>query len=319
MRVLRRISADDDRNSVWIGVLADSVRGRMVRQFAGAVGALLLSGTLVAGAGRAAPPPTRYYVSLGDSLAIGIQPDAAGRNHATGQGYVDVVGAYVRRFAPGLRLVKLGGGGSSASLIAGRPFAPQYGAGSQLGQAEAFLGAHRSETILVTVNIGDNDVEHCITARRIDYRCVTQGMSMIARNLVAIGNRLRAAAGPRVTIVGVASYDQFWAFWLNGVRGRRIARASADIVAQVNRTEDEAWRQSGVFVADSGPSFRTLDQRRVSLRGHGRVPRAVERVCHLTWACSGSPVNFNDHANQRGYRVIGTSVVRVIRRAGLVP
>ncbi len=228
-----------------------------------------------------------------------------------------MVGAYVRQSAPGLRLVKLGGGGGSTRLIAGRSFAPQYGAGSQLSQAQAFLSAHRSETVLVTVNIGDNDVEHCITTRRIDYACVTQGMSTIARNLAAIGNQLRAAAGPGITIVGVASYDQFWGLWLNGARGRRIARTSADIVTQVNVTEDGAWRQTGVLVADSGAAFHTLDQRMVSLPGHGLVPRAVERVCHLTWACSGPPIGFNDHANQRGYHVIATSVIGVIRRTGL--
>lgn len=294
------------------------MRARTLRQFGGLVGAVLLIGTLLAGTGQAASAPTRYYLSLGDSLANGTQPDAAGHNHPTAQGYVDGVASYVRRLAPGLRVVKLGGGGSSTRLIAGRPFAPQYGAGSQLRQARAFLGAHRSQTILVTVNIGDNDVEHCITASRIDYACVKQGMSTIAANLVTIGSQLRASAGPRITIIGVASYDQFWAFWLNGAHGRQIARASAEIVAQVNRTEDDAWRQRGVFVADSATAFHTFDQHRVSLPGHGLVPRAVERVCHLTWACSGAPINFNDHANQRGYRVIATSVNGVIRRTGLV-
>lgn len=274
---------------------------------------------LLANAGHAAPAPARYYLSLGDSLANGTQPDAGGRNHPTAQGYVDFVAAYLRRSAPGLQAVKLGGRGSSASLIGGPPIDPRYGRASPLRQAQAFLAAHRTQTVLVSVNIGDNDVEHCIGPSRIDDACVKDGMSTVARNLVRIGTQLRAAAGPRVTIVGISSYDQFWAFWLNGHRGRVIARRSADIVTQLNQTEDQAWRQSGVFVADSGPRFQTLDEHLVALPGHGLVPRAVERICHTTWACSGPPINFNDHANRRGYRVIAASVIGVIRRIGLVP
>ncbi len=295
------------------------MRRGTVRRVGGAIGALLAVGLLLASPGHAGPAPTRYYLSLGDSLANGTQPDAAGHNHATPNGYVDLVAAYVRRFRPGLRAVKLGGRGTSGSLIGGPPVDPHYGPGSQLRQAQAFLTAHRSETVLVTVNIGDNDVERCIGAHKIDYACVKDGMSTVARNLVTIGNQLHAAADPRITIVGISSYDQFWAFWLNGVRGRQIARRSADIVTRLNQTEDQAWRQSGVLVADSGPRFRTLDQHPVALRGHGLVPRAVEHICHLTWACSQSPINFNDHANPRGYRVIATSIIGVIRRTGLVP
>ncbi len=131
-------------------------------------------------------------------------------------------------------------------------------------------------------------------------------MSTIARNLVEIGNQLRASAGRRITIVGIASYDQFWAFWLHGAHGRQIAQAAASVVTQVNQTEDAAWRQTGVFLADAVPAFRTLDHHRIALAGYGRAPRAVERVCHLTWARSSTPINFNDHPNQRGYHVIAT-------------
>jgi lysophospholipase L1-like esterase len=292
------------------------VRSRRGSRFTGALAAAATA--LVLGApASGAPSPPRYYLSLGDSLSNGTQPDGRGHNHPTAEGYVDIVGSYVRRLVPALQLVKLGGRGTSASVIAGPPIDPGYGPGSQLRQAQAFLARHRSETVLVTVDIGDNDVERCIGARGIDDACVSSGMASVARNLVTIGSALRAAGGPRVTIVGVSSYDQFWAFWLNGARGRRIARRSAHIVTQLNQTEGQAWRQSGVFVADAGPRFATGDRRRVPLRGHGLVPRAVQRVCQLTWACSPPPINFNDHANRRGYAVIAHSVIAVIRRTGL--
>ncbi|MDQ6607191.1 MAG: hypothetical protein M3Z06_11670, partial [Actinomycetota bacterium] len=104
-------------------MFSDSVRLSTVRTLIGVLGSVLVIGSLLAGTAGAAPAPTRYYLSLGDSLATGTQPDVAGRNHPTGQGYVDMVGAYVRQSAPGLRLVKLGGGGGSTRLIAGRSFA----------------------------------------------------------------------------------------------------------------------------------------------------------------------------------------------------
>jgi hypothetical protein len=80
--------------------------------------ALALAGVLaVAAAGctaapRSAPahhkPPVSYYLALGDSLAVGVQPDATGTSVETRSGYADQLYAALRRSHPGLRLVKLG-------------------------------------------------------------------------------------------------------------------------------------------------------------------------------------------------------------------
>ena len=69
--------------------------------------ALALAGVLavtVAGcsaAPRPAParqkPPVSYYLALGDSLAVGVQPDAAGTSVETPSGYADKLYATLRR------------------------------------------------------------------------------------------------------------------------------------------------------------------------------------------------------------------------------
>ncbi len=47
----------------------------------------------------------RYYLSLGDSLAQGMQPDAAGLTVNTNQGYADQLYSIEKRKIPGLQLV----------------------------------------------------------------------------------------------------------------------------------------------------------------------------------------------------------------------
>ena len=108
---------------------------------------------------RKAPPAT-YYLALGDSLAQGVQPNASGVSVMTGDGYPDQVYAALHASRPGLKLVKLGcPGETTASMINGGIC--RYQGGSQLAAAVAFLQAHRGRVLLVTLDIGANDPEHC--------------------------------------------------------------------------------------------------------------------------------------------------------------
>src|ERR1700722_17428617 len=52
--------------------------------------------------------PLAYYLALGDSLSRGVQPNAAGTNVETAQGYPNLVYARLARGNPVLRLVQLG-------------------------------------------------------------------------------------------------------------------------------------------------------------------------------------------------------------------
>ncbi|MGZ4174116.1 MAG: hypothetical protein ACXVQR_06525, partial [Solirubrobacteraceae bacterium] len=260
---------------------------------------------------RAAPV---FYVSLGDSLASGAQPDRQGHDHPTSAGYVDVVAARLRPSNRGLQVVKLGGSGTSGTLIGGAPVNGAYGPGSQLSQARRFLAQYPGRTILVTVNTGDNDVEGCISAARLDNACVNRELGAVAVNVSKIVGALREAGGANLRIVGIADYDQFWALWLKGRRGRLIAQQSAAVVGRLNRTLDSAYTRAGALAADAGPAFATQALRpTVRLTRTLTVPLAVARICAWTWACSGPPIGFDDHANAAGYRAIATSVMQAVQ------
>lgn len=288
---------------------------RLVRA-AVAAGACALTVTGVvpaAGDGAATSPPRATYLSLGDSLAAGFEPDAHGRDRPTAQGYADVLGRRLRRVHPNLRTIKHScGGGTTTTLLHGRG-CPTAGTGSQVEQAERLAGED-AHVVLITVNIGDNDVEGCLHAdgRGIDAACVRAGRTSIRRNLPVIIGRLRAAA-PGAALVGIVDYDQFLAWWLHGARGRDLARRSVRVIGDLNALVAGIYRSAGVRVADVSEEFSTNDlTTRVRAPGLGVVPRAVARICAWTWACTPGPAGFDDHANAKGYRVIAQAVLEAL-------
>jgi lysophospholipase L1-like esterase len=266
----------------------------------------------VRAASGAADPPS-YYVSLGDSLARGWQPGSDGHSRNTNQGYVDDVAASLGSRHPGLTTVKFGcGGETAATMLAGGIC--HYARGTELAEAENFLHGHKGKITAVTVNIGDNDVEQCMVHSRIDSACVSRELGVLRAKVPQIAQRLRAAAGKDVPIVGLTDYDQFLAYWLSGPNGQQLAKRSVRIIDRLNRTLDNIYAHNGVRVADATSAFATDDLTDFTwLHGHGRVPRAVARVCRWTWACSGPPIGFNDHANATGYRVLGQVILGVLK------
>ena len=78
----------------------------------------------------------------------------------TRDGYPDQVYAALRPSHPTLKLVKLGCPGETTSTMINGGIC-HYDGGSQLKAAVAFLHAHRGRVLLVTIDIGANDPEHC--------------------------------------------------------------------------------------------------------------------------------------------------------------
>ncbi len=106
-----------------------------------------------------------YYLSLGDSLAAGVQPIGDPANlYRTDEGYADQLYAMAREWYPNLKLVKLGcPGETTATMIDGGICA--YPHGSQLDEAVSFLHAHGRFVAFVSIDIGSNDFP-CQTASR---------------------------------------------------------------------------------------------------------------------------------------------------------
>src|SRR5271156_5781245 len=135
----------------------------------------------------------RYYLSLGDSLAQGMQPDAVGLTVDTDQGYADQLYAIEKQRIPGLKLVKLGcGGETTTSFLTGHGNSADAlllgcdpAGGSQMVAAERFLRDHHrhGEVALLTLDIGANDIDGCESEDAIDARCVIRGSEHISANL----------------------------------------------------------------------------------------------------------------------------------------
>ena len=270
------------------------------------VATVLVAVLAVAAAALAAQPPAPpQYIALGDSLAAGMQPDAEGRDHATDEGYVQVVS---RRLGLRGRSLSCGGAVTGTVLHGGAGCQPP-GQASQLVRAERFL--HRNPgTRLVTVDVGDNDVEHCVDEASIDYDCVDSGIAAIKRNLPVIVRRLLAAAGPDTQVVGIVDYDQFLAYWLDGTAGQQAARRSLRVIERLNATMASVYQDAGVPVADASVRFAIDDLTTPrELPGYGTVPLAVYRTCRWTWACTGPHLVSDDHANATGYRQIALAVL----------
>jgi lysophospholipase L1-like esterase len=262
------------------------------------------------------PAATPVYVALGDSLAAGWQPSRSGHDRSTQQGYVQVVARALARSHPGLKSRTLSCGGATAgTLLHGSAGCQPRGERSQVERAEELLAASAG-TVLVTVNIGDNDIEACVDDNdgSVDRSCLRRGEAELRRNLPQIAARLRAAAPPSAPVVGLVDYDQFLSLWLQGSRGRAAARRSLAIITSLNRLVAGIYRNAGVRVADATARFATNDlTHRRHLPGHGLVPLAVYKICTLTWACSPEPVGHDDHARPSGYYQLGQSILDVLR------
>jgi lysophospholipase L1-like esterase len=269
---------------------------------------------------RSGSSGTRYYVSLGDSLAQGMQPDAAGITIDTTLGYADQLDALERRRIPGLALVKLGcGGETSSSLLSGRgnPDAFILGCkppgGSQMAAAERFLRAHRrrGEVAMLTLDIGANDLVGCVTGASVDLGCVVRGSERIEANLPVIMRRLRRAAAPGTPMAAMTLYDPFLELYL--LPGDQEEALTINGYARnINEGLARLYRTGGFRVVRVDEAFKSYDTAlTTALPGQpGQVPVAVAELCRLTWMCAPAPVGPNIHANQAGYGVIAAEFAR---------
>ena len=248
-----------------------------------------------------------YYVSLGDSLSQGVQPTVFGQSQATNSGYPNRIFAVLQARQPDWQLVKLGCSGETTStMIHGGSC--HYADGSQLAEAEHFLREHRGHTGLITIDIGANDPNACllgtVSASTI-VSCMSHSIKHTTTDLRTIMSGLRAAAGPRVTIIAMSYYVPELAGWLDGMTGKEIAVLTERLVAGYNRLLTQVYQRYGARVADVFGAFHSADfTDQVRLPGLGVLPRNVATICEWTWACARWPQGPNEHANSIGYGVI---------------
>ena len=258
------------------------------------------AGSAAAAGGSSGDKAKLYYLSVGDSLAAGVQPIGdADDLFRTEQGYAEQLLQTARSRYPKLALEKLGcPGETTATMIDGGICS--YPHGSQLDEAVAFLESHRQFVAFITIDIGANDFP-CQAAE-----CVPAGVSSIQSNLPTILAALREAAGPNVPIVGMTIYNPFLANWLLGPEGQAFAQSSAtQLMGPVNGVLRGIFLAGGARVADIEAEFSSNDfATQVELPGAGTVPLNVARICMWTWVCAPAPYGPDNHANEAGYGAI---------------
>ena len=255
----------------------------------------------------------RHYLSLGTSLAVGIQPDANGVNQLTDEGYADQLYDIVAPEFRKLKLTKLGcPGETTTSMISGGKC--DYEEGSQLAEAVEFLHAHKDKVAIVTIDMGVNDVlaANCIdvATSNVDVGCLIDAFNSLSSNLLTVLMTLQQAAHPDTKFVAVNYYNTFLAFWLTGPAGQVLAYQSASLADILNySTLGAVYGAFGIPVADVAAAF---DSGNFSPNAATGLPQNVLNVCTYTWMCVPAPVGPNIHANRHGYALMAATIAATL-------
>jgi lysophospholipase L1-like esterase len=271
-----------------------------------------LPGTAQGSAATQHPRPITYYVSLGDSYSVGYQPTLGATS-----GYTGYVAKKTR-----LRLVNFGCAGATTTSLVDTVGCPDnlphtagamaYPTTTQAAAAEAFISAHRGHIGLITVAIGGNDVTAC-GAQANAITCVSTAVAGITQNVTTLAAALRAAAGPKVPLIGLTYPDVIlgdYVYPSQPATAARISLANESVVAfksLINPTLVKAYSAGhGVLVdVTSATGAYTSLTKVVNVKPYGPIPVPVANVCTLTWYCAQG----NIHATTTGYAFIGKLIV----------
>lgn len=291
---------------------------RTVLSLVGALVALVSAG----GCGAAADQDAVTIISLGDSLAVGVQPRLIGADTETREGYPRQLARMWRERGQSVRLVELGcGGATSASVLSGgRPCAPERDtpyrnedpASSQLAAAEGELSRLGAAPAVVIIDVGGNDVGSCLQAGVLRPGCIARAGRKLAENLDTLLGRLRAVA-PDVPIAILDLYNPFLGLWNTQPAARPAIRAAHTqflkdvngVIAATARTHDVAVGKLGAAMQQPALPAATDES-----------PAAVEAVCAHTWMCVAPPQVPDIHLRASGYALAARVLDRALQSPG---
>jgi lysophospholipase L1-like esterase len=259
-----------------------------------------------------APAAVEYYLDLGGSASVGFQPTAARPDgQPTDTGYANDLLSLERARWSALQLVQLGCPGETTWNFIGGGDRCRPAGQTQLSEAVSFLQSHQ-ETVLMTIDLGFNDIDHCMAFHTVDQACLTARLNLINEQLPAILTTLRAAAGPSVRFVGVGHYDPYLGDYLHGGGDIAFAEDSVGAIARLDDTLHAIYAAAGIPMADVREAFEMTHQEPVNLAGVGDVPRNVAQTCVLTWMCTSASPRAKEHPNDAGYQVIAQAIAAAV-------
>jgi len=286
------------------------MRTHKAPQLVAAAMAVVLSS---AGAAAACPwhdgDNTTYYISIGDSIAAGYQPDV---NRDTDAAYSDQLYSQLKQYQPGLKHIRLGCDGETTESLVKGGTCSYPNAQSQLDAALKAMAQYKGKVAYVTVDVGANDILQCVdkVSGAFDQACVNRATQAIPQNVAQITQALRAAATPNTKLTGMTYYNPFLAQWLRGQGGQETAKASVSLINAENAALSQVYAGAGFQVADVAGAFGSNDFTPVDVPGYGQVPANVAKVCQLTWACTKQ----DPHPNASGHTVIAGAFAAVLRQ-----
>ncbi|HWN35244.1 MAG TPA: SGNH/GDSL hydrolase family protein, partial [Pseudonocardia sp.] len=254
------------------------------------------------------------------------QPSGPASGATTTNGFAYQLANRSAATGTGMRLVNFGCSGVTSTALlsdpgclrdALAPGAPNYAGVPQAEAAEAFLRAHRTQVVLVSVVVGGNDVKPCLltaqgTVRPDTVTCVADAVATLRSNLARLLVGVRVAVGPDVRVVGLTYPDMFLGAWVSGgPDGHEIATRSLPVFRDaLNPTLRAEYVQAGASFVDitaaSGAYGSMADSTVVP--PYGPVPEPVAQACALTFYCEyGDP-----HPKTQGYTLIADLVRRTL-------
>lgn len=305
-----------------------------------AFGALLLgaSAPLVVDASASAPSlrgtsvshlasaaPAKYLLALGDSLAAGYQPTDGlvppPKDPATGYSDTGYPGSYPADIAAArhLRLADLACPGETTRSMTGSPaigacttvYRGEFHASSQLAAATTFLSDHRGEVALVTLDIGANDIDGCVSSHGVSLACLSAAQATIGSQLPPIVAGIEKALrvdDPATPLIAMNYYDPFLslAYAPGGLTGSTFAALSVGATDAFNRRLADVYKRASVPVANVAGAFRTGSVLPTTRYAGHLLPIDVADVCRWTFMCPlpHSTSRPDIHADTVGYRVI---------------
>ncbi|HEV3267617.1 MAG TPA: SGNH/GDSL hydrolase family protein [Acidimicrobiales bacterium] len=283
--------------------------------FVGLVGVVVPAVGLVgAGAAGADAPATGFYLDLGGSESVGVQPTAAvARGQRTSYGYSNDLVSYEAARGVSLQLTELGCPGETTTAMINGGDHCYPSPSSQFSEALAFLRSHQGESGIVTIDLGFNDVHHCFHRGVVDETCVENQIDAVRQQLPTIIAGLKNVAGPGVTFVGLGHYDPFLADALKGPAGQQFAHETAAAIGSLNEVLRTVYVNADVAMANVGATFESHNVERVNMVGEGMVPVNVANTCAFTWMCAPPPFGPNLHPNDAGYAMIASAIEGVLK------
>ena len=267
-------------------------------------------------------PDTYYYVSLGTSLSVGVQPNGSGIPLPTDDGYADQLFDRIRSAfeAAGsdreLNLIRLGCPGETLDDFVNGISCP-YLAGSQLAAAIEFLNDNSGKVHLVTIDMGGNDFRNADCMDAIDpLDCANTVSAQIAADLAPVLAALRDAAGPDTTIVGMNYYNPYLSSWLEDAAGQAQATVSAQAVSTLTDFLATTYATAGIPLADVAAAFQSDNFTTMVASSqpppNDILPLSVNNICEFTYQCDPDPVGPDIHANTAGYSLIADTFVAIL-------